>query len=138
MTALLTAARDVGRKLTVLPTINHDGCVSMLIQQEMSAATAESPFDAPVISTRQGCAQALVRDGQTVVRGGHRDELKDRVQTGIPILSSIPILGGLFGRATRRTSRTELYLFLTPRVLRTDEDVDAIMRERLLESGRTP
>ena len=45
--------RDVGTKLSVRPTINQDGYVSLVIQQEINAATGETQFDAPVISTRE-------------------------------------------------------------------------------------
>ncbi|MGH7526486.1 MAG: type II secretion system protein GspD, partial [Gemmatimonadales bacterium] len=54
--------RDVGTKLTVLPTINQDGYVSLEIQQEINAATDETQFDAPVISTREAATRVLVRD----------------------------------------------------------------------------
>lgn len=118
--------RDVGTKLTVRPTINQEGYVSLLIQQEISNATDETQFDAPVISTREAATQVLVRDGQTIVLGGLSDRQHDRQQGGVPILSSIPILGGLFGSASRRTSTTELYLFLTPRIIRTDADADSL------------
>jgi general secretion pathway protein D len=125
--------RDVGTKLVVRPTINHDGYVALLIQQEITAATSEVQFDAPVISTREAATQVLVKDGQTILLGGLRDEQKDRVQAGVPFLSAIPVLGGLFGSANRRSSATELFLFLTPRILRTDEDVDNLTKERLPE-----
>jgi general secretion pathway protein D len=129
--------RDVGTKLTVRPTINQDGYVSLLIQQEINQATSEVQFDAPVISTREAVTQVLVRNGQTIVIGGLRDQQKDRTQGGVPILSGIPILGGLFGRADRKTSRTELFLFLTPRIIRTDADADSITTPRLpKEVGR--
>ena len=49
---------------------------------------------------------------------------RDSNQSGVPVLSSIPLLGGLFGRVSPRTSETELFLFLTPTVLFTDADVD--------------
>src|SRR5207302_9832395 len=62
--------RDVGTKLTIRPTINQDGYVSLLIQQEVNQATTEVLFDAPVISTREAATQVLVRDGQTIVLGG--------------------------------------------------------------------
>lgn len=123
--------KDVGTKLTILPTINLDGYVSLLIQQEISAATAESQFNAPVISTREARTQVLVRDSQTVVLGGLQDEQRDRFQQGIPILSAIPILGGLFGSTSRRSSATELFLFVTPRILRTDDDIDTVTAPRL-------
>jgi general secretion pathway protein D len=127
--------RDVGTKLTVRPTINQDGYVSLLIQQEINQATNEVQFDAPVISTREAVTQVLVRNGQTIVIGGLRDQQKDVTQGGVPILSGIPLLGGLFGRADRKLSNTELYLFLTPRILQTDADADSVTAPRLQRSG---
>ncbi len=123
--------RDVGTKLTVRPTINQDGYVSLLIQQEINAATSEVAFDAPVISTREAVTRVLVKDGQTIVLGGLRDQQRDVTQSGVPILSSLPLLGGLFGSADRRSNETELYLFLTPRILRTDADADSVTAPKL-------
>ena len=129
--------KDVGTKLTVRPTINEDGYVSLVIQQEINAATSETQFDAPIISTREASTQVLVRDGQTIVLGGLRDQQWDRSHSGIPVLSGIPIIGGLFGSTSRRSNETELYLFLTPRILRTDADADAVTQPRLPPSERT-
>jgi general secretion pathway protein D len=126
--------RDVGTKLTVRPTINQDGYVSLLIQQEINQATSEVQFDAPVISTREAVTRVLVKNGQTIVIGGLRDEQKDVTQGGVPILSALPLIGGLFGRADRKTNRTELYLFLTPRILKTDADADSVTVPRLPSS----
>ncbi len=127
--------RDVGTKLTVRPTINQDGYVSLLIQQEINQATSEVQFDAPVISTREAVTRVLVRNGQTIVIGGLRDQQKDVTQGGVPILSRIPLIGGLFGRADRKANRTELYLFLTPRILTTDADADSVTVPRLRRTG---
>jgi general secretion pathway protein D len=123
--------QDVGTKLTVRPTINADGYVSLLVRQEINAATGEVQFDAPVISTREAMTQVLVRDGQTIVIGGLRDQQRERIQRGVPLLSWIPILGGLFGSASRHSSQTELFLFLTPRIIRSDEDADRLTAPRL-------
>ncbi len=127
--------RDVGTKLTVRPTINQDGYVSLLIQQEINQATSEVQFDAPVISTREAVTRVLVKNGQTIVIGGLRDQQKDVTQRGVPILSGIPILGGLFGSTDRKANRTELYLFLTPRILTTDADADSVTVPRLQRTG---
>jgi len=127
--------RDVGTKLTVRPTINQDGYVSLLIQQEINQATSEVAFDAPVISTREAVTRVLVKDGQTIVLGGLRDQQRDVNSGGVPILSGIPLIGGLFGSSSRRTSETELYLFLTPRILRTDADADSVTAPRLQRGG---
>ncbi|HEU5155051.1 MAG TPA: secretin N-terminal domain-containing protein [Gemmatimonadales bacterium] len=128
--------KDVGTKLTLRPTINEDGYVSLLVQQEISAATAESQFDAPIISTREVRTELLVRDSQTIVLGGLTDQTKERSRSGIPVLSGIPLLGGLFGSTDRRSSSTELFLFLTPRIIRTDADADSLTTRRLPSSER--
>lgn len=123
--------KDVGTSLTVRPTINQDGYVSLYIQQEINAATSETQFDAPVISTREAVTQVLVKDGQTIVLGGLSDEQRDRTRSGVPILSGIPIIGGIFGRQSRRDTQTELYLFVTPRIIRSDDDAARLTGERM-------
>lgn len=120
--------KDVGTKLSVRPTISSDGYVTLQVSQEVSAATTETQFDAPIISTRAVQTRLLMKDGQTVVIGGLTDRQHDVTQEGVPVLSSIPWVGGLFGRSARRTSETELYLFITPRVVHTDADADQLTR----------
>jgi len=120
--------KDVGTRLTVRPTISADGYVTLEVVQEVSNATAEQSFGAPVISTREAATQVTVRDGQTIVLGGLTDRERDQTNGGVPLLSDLPVLGGLFGRVSRQTTETELFLFLTPRVLRSDEEVDAATR----------
>jgi type II secretory pathway component GspD/PulD (secretin) len=128
--------RDVGTRLRVRPTINQDGYVSLVIQQEINAATNEVAFDAPVISTREAQTQVLVRDGQTIMLGGLQDQQRDRSRSGIPVLSGLPLVGPLFGATTHNDSQTELYLFITPRILRTDEDADRITAPHLPEGEK--
>jgi general secretion pathway protein D len=123
--------RDVGTKLIVRPTINQDGYVSLLLQQEINAATNETQFDAPIISTREATTQVLVRDGQTIVIGGLKDKQRDRNRSGIPFLSGIPIIGGLFGSTSWSSVGTELYIFITPRIIQTDEAADAVTAPRV-------
>ncbi len=123
--------KDVGTELTVLPTINQDGYVSLLIQQEINEATEETQFDAPVISTREARTQVLVRNGQTIVIGGLRDEQQSRVSQGLPILSTIPLLGGFFGSTRRGRTQTEIYIFITPRIITSDAEADAVTAPRM-------
>jgi general secretion pathway protein D len=125
--------RDVGTKLNVRPTISTDGTVQLSVTQEVSSATTETAFDAPVISTRSVSTDLLVKDAQTIALGGLTDKQRDVQSTGIPILSSIPFFGGIFGHHARNTTETELFIFLTPRVIRTDEDAARLtdpMRQR--------
>lgn len=118
--------KDVGTKLSIHPTISDDGYVMLDVSQEISAATTETAFNAPVISTRSIQTRLLVKDGQTVVLGGLSDKQRDNNKAGIPVLSSIPLIGGLFGAVNHHSTRTELLLFLTPRVIRSDEDLDKL------------
>ena len=125
--------RDVGTKLSVRPTISVDGSVQLSVTQEVSSATTETAFNAPVISTRSIRTDLLAKDGQTIALGGLSDKQRDVQSGGVPILSSIPFVGGLFGRQARNTTETELFIFLTPRVIRTDEDAERLtdpMRKR--------
>jgi general secretion pathway protein D len=116
--------RDVGTKLTIVPTINDDGYVNLQILQEVSTATAEVQFGAPIISTREASTQLFVRDGQTAVIGGLIDRQYEKTKSGIPVLMDIPVLGALFGSTRRNTTNSELFLFLTPHIVETDADLD--------------
>ena len=117
--------RDVGTKLSVLPTISADGYVMLRVFQEVNAATAEVAFDAPVISTRTIQTSLLIKDRHTAVLGGLTDQQRDVTRGGIPVLSAIPIIGGFFGRRVTRTSETELFIFITPTIIHSDDDLDA-------------
>ena len=121
--------RDVANTLTITPTINADGYINMAVTQEINTATNEVQFDAPIISTRSAQTQVLARSGQTVVIGGLIDRQQERNRSGVPYLSRIPILGALFGRTENRTINSELFLFLTPHIVQTDEDADRIREE---------
>jgi general secretion pathway protein D len=118
--------KDVGTRLVVRPTISADGYVTLEVTQEVNSATAETQFDAPIISTRTVSTRLLIKDGQTIALGGLTDRQRDKNQGGVPVLSSIPVLGGVFGRASRRATETELFLFITPRVIRSDADANAV------------
>jgi general secretion pathway protein D len=124
---------DVGTTLTVIPTINQDDYVSVQILQEVNALTQQvvaAAFDAPIISTREASTRAIIRDGQTVVIGGLIGETLDYFDSGVPYLKDIPLLGYLFKKKRERRTRNELAIFVTPYIVRSDQDADAI-RERI-------
>jgi general secretion pathway protein D len=125
--------RDVGTKLTITPTINDDGYVNLQVLQEVSTATAETQFGAPIISTREASTYLFIKNGRTAVLGGLIDRQQERTKSGIPILMEIPLVGGLFGSHRTTSSNSELFLFLTPHIIATDEDADEVRRD--VESG---
>lgn len=118
--------RDVGTTLAILPTINPDGYVSLQVSQEVSSATNETQFGAPVISTREATTHLFVKDGQTAVLGGLVDRTQERTRAGIPGLSALPWIGGAFGSTRTASVNSELFLFLTPHIIATDEDLERI------------
>ncbi len=116
---------NVGKTLTITPTINADGYVNLAVKQTDNNATNEVQFDAPVISQREATTQVFLRNGQTTVIGGLADNDQRKTVSGIPFLSRIPIIGGLlFGNTQQTHSASELFLFLTPHIISEDADID--------------
>ena len=125
--------QNVGTNLTIIPTINQDDYVSVQILQEVSTLTTQtiqSALNAPVISTREASTRATIRNGQTVVIAGLIGSTDEYTDSGVPFLKDIPILGFLFRRQDHTRNRTELAIFVTPYIVRTDESADAV-RERV-------
>ena len=116
---------DVATTLTITPTINPDGYVNLQVSQTDNSASNEVQFDAPVINKREATTQVFIRDGQTTVLGGLADHQRTHSVSGIPFLSRIPIIGSfLFGQTIHNDDTTELFLFLTPHIISSDEDID--------------
>ena len=133
---------EVGTSLTIIPTINRDDYVSVQVLQEVSSLTSQtlpSALNAPVISTREASTRAVMKDGQTVVIAGLIGTTQEEVESGIPFLRDIPIMGNLFKRRSTSRNRTEVAIFVTPYIVRSDEDADAL-RERVRErmNGQLP
>jgi len=123
--------RNTGILLTVSPRVNSGGMVTMDISQEVSSVVNNitSQIDAPTIQQRQLNSTVSIRDGQTVVLGGLiRDQSSTR-ETGVPLLKDIPGFGKLFSNTEDGSTRTELIVLLTPRVIANEKDTDAITQE---------
>lgn len=127
--------RETGVSLWVKPRVNADGLVIMKIIQSVDNAIpagssgSSSQIDSPSILQRKIESTVAVNHGETVVLGGLINENKSYDVTGIPYLSKIPILGGLFGSTEKTLTRTELVIFITPRVIKTVESGRAIAKE---------
>ncbi len=85
------------------------------VGQQVTSATGGS---VPSIDTRQIITQVLVNDGQTVVLGGILDTTKRKSVNKVPWLGDIPVLGNLFKTTTNINNKTELLIFITPKILR--------------------
>jgi len=122
--------QSTGVTLNILAHINSSGVVTMIVNQQVSAPLAGSSStnvgDSPSFSNRSMSTQLTMQDGDTVAIGGAILESKTESTGGIPYLNRIPVLGMLFGTKQVSTSRTELIIFLTPRVIYdTNQLIDA-------------
>ena len=122
---------DTGVLLQVTPHINAGGLVTLEVQAEVSVpgnsgCTAEQQC-APPISTRSVQTLISVPTGRTMVMGGLINETRGNTSQGIPLLSRIPFIGGLFGEQELKNNRTELVLFITPRVVADEKDIGGII-----------
>jgi len=134
--------RDVGTQLTVIPTINTDGYVTLRVLQEVSALTQQTlaaALGAPIITTREAETSAIVKDRHTIILGGLIGDERVVTESGIPILKDIPLLGYLFKSRSSSILRTELAVFLTPYVVYSDENAGELLereRSRMREMQR--
>jgi general secretion pathway protein D len=115
--------KDVGIKLKIKPQINKDGFVNLSIYQEVSqiSTTSTTGALAPTTLKRSTKTTVVVKDSQTVVISGLIKDNLTASSQGIPFLSSIPIIGYLFGSKTKTNEKTNLLVFLTPRIVYTAE-----------------
>ncbi|HEX8009611.1 MAG TPA: type II secretion system secretin GspD [Casimicrobiaceae bacterium] len=119
---------DTGVLVQVTPHINAGGLVTLEVDAEVSTpGTTSNPNLAPPINTRSVQTLLAVPNGQTMVMGGLITENNLNNSTGLPGLARIPILGALFGNQTLQNDRTELILFITPRVVENDADYQRVI-----------
>lgn len=119
--------RETGILLRVTPRIGRGGIVTLEVNQEASevAATTTSGIDSPTIQQRRFASTVSIADGETVALGGLIRANRTRGRTGVPLLSDIPIIGAAFRNTTTAVRRTELLVFLTPRILRSSTEATA-------------
>lgn len=105
--------------LTVTPQITPDGRINMEldIRQGSVAAGSGGVNGIPAINTNQVTTSALVSDGETIVLGGVFREESTTSETKTPILGDLPYVGQLFKRTSNASRRTELLIFITPKII---------------------
>ena len=115
---------DVGIQLSVTPTINDDGYVTMKIKPEISSVVSfldtPSGNKIPIIDTSVAETTVMCKDGSTIIIGGLRREDKTAAAEQFPFLSKVPILSFFFKQQTKTTERTELLVLITPHIVTGD------------------
>ncbi|HEV7869308.1 MAG TPA: secretin N-terminal domain-containing protein [Chthoniobacteraceae bacterium] len=132
--------KRVALQLEVVPLINSDREVDLDILQkvdEISGSTRIDNNDIPTIATRYVRTHVRVPNQGTLVLGGLIKASTTRVRSGIPLLSSIPVLGYLFSNTTKERVRNELVILIRPEVSWSPEE-DVMLREKTQEFYNIP
>ncbi|MDD5286602.1 MAG: type IV pilus secretin PilQ [Desulfuromonadaceae bacterium] len=113
-TGAVTAFVAATLSLEVTPHINANGTIVMKIEAKNDAPGTGSP---PPINTKQATTELLLKDGETTVIGGIFVDSETDGDEGVPYLMDVPLLGNLFKSNAKSKTKTELLIFITPRIL---------------------
>jgi general secretion pathway protein D len=126
--------RDVGKILKITPHVSEGRNVRLKLSLEVTnldrVATAATTASRPVTQKRTIETTVLVQDNHTVVIGGLIDDNRNNNETKIPGLGDIPLVGWLFKTQSDANQKTNLYVFLTPRVIKSAEEADRLISEK--------
>lgn len=134
---------EVGITLKVTPTITEDGNIMMVLSPEVSEKTSDYtltvtqgttsvPYTVPIIDKRSASTKVVVGDGQTLIIGGMIKDKITKGETKIPLIGDIPYLGYLFKSKKDTYDKTELLIFVSPKVITPDEYVYMARQEKYL------
>jgi general secretion pathway protein D len=124
--------RDVAQTLKVTPHVTENRLVRMQINLEVTninqAATLTTSSTLPVTNKRTVDTTVIVKDQQTIVIGGLIDDTATDNENKVPALGDIPLLGWLFKNKSKTRNKTNLYVFITPRVIKNPEEANLIYK----------
>ena len=126
--------RDVGKILKITPHVTEGRQVRMQINLEVTqidqTATLLTSTTQPVTLKRTVDTTVIVQDSQTIVIGGLIEDVTTENESKVPALGDIPILGWLFRDTSETRERTNLYVFLTPRVIKNPAEAESVLQEK--------
>lgn len=127
--------RKTGVTIDVTPMVQAKNVVTLEINQEVSEAQTNNTSDinSPLILNRTLSTEVVASDGQTILLGGLIKEKNSNTIAKIPLLGDIPYLGYLFKTNSDALERTELVLLITPRIIRSTQQIDE-MRDAIFSA----
>ncbi|NTW98481.1 MAG: hypothetical protein HGB35_00795 [Geobacteraceae bacterium] len=115
---------DVGVKLVVTPIVHPDNFITMKIRPEVSSAatsiTTGQNNVIPIVDKSEVETTVRVKDGVTIVIGGLIKDENSRGESKVPLLGDIPVVGSAFKSTSRSKEKTEIVIFLTPKIISGD------------------
>jgi general secretion pathway protein D len=122
--------KDVGVTLKITPQINQENVVRLQVYVEVIRLKSASITNTPTTFKRTAQTTVIIQDSNTLVLGGIiGDDVQDSIYK-IPLLGDIPGLGWLFKSESHKTTRVNLYIFLTPRIIRNPAEAAAVTKEK--------
>jgi type II secretory pathway component GspD/PulD (secretin) len=124
--------KDVGIKLTLTPQITSDDNVRLEVSQEISDVDASSKQNPNGLITnkRSASTTVVVKDRQTMVIGGLIRDNVTSSESKVPFLGDIPILGWLFKSKTTSVEKTNLMIFITPYIIKTEAEATDLTQRK--------
>jgi general secretion pathway protein D len=118
--------RDTGIVLSITPQINNDGIVNLIIRQELSSVDggATGVNNNPVFNNQEINTTVVVRNGENVVLGGLIQTDTENLNTGVPGLNRVPLLGRLFSYQQETAERRELFIVLRPEIINLNSETE--------------
>lgn len=131
--------KDVGIMLKVTPQISKDRLIRLAIELEITkldTAAETNSDERPTTFKRTVNTTVIVNDKHTVVLGGLIDDSFSESESRIPCLGDIPGLGWMFKSMSRGREKTDLYVFLTPRVIENPQEATEVYEMKKEEIDR--
>jgi general secretion pathway protein D len=125
--------QNVELKLTIKPQINESDFVRLVIAEQTEEIASENATLGPTTSKRSAKTTVVAKDQETVVIGGIMQDRTIESVSKVPVLGDVPIIGHLFRQTTRRKTKTNLLLFLTPYIIRDGSDFRRIFERKMKE-----
>ncbi len=122
--------KDVGVTLKVTPQISQERFVRLKIFQEVSRLIHTIETDRPSTYKRLAQTTVIVKDAQTVVIGGLIGDDTTHIDYEVPCLGGIPLLGWFFRSTSKRIEKTNLFIFLTPRIIQNPAEAKKIYYDK--------
>jgi type IV pilus secretin PilQ/predicted competence protein len=119
--------QDAGTSLEVTPHVTADGRILLDLNPEKNSFRVD-PSAGTILQKQSAKTTVLVNDGETVVIAGLTTKEETEVETGVPLLKDIPLLGWLFKHKSSQVRKRDLIIFVTPHIVRTGTDPSAISR----------
>ena len=132
---------DVGIHLTITPHINPDREITLQLKTSIEAIISDGPPDtpfAPTIARREVATTVTVPDSDTVVISGLMREDKLQREGRVPVLGRLPLIGALFRYTSDRTQRSNLLVFVTPRLVSDMPSANRVRSDLENRSGILP